>query len=114
MRRSFESVVVAILFAAVGLIAAAPASQPRTVVLSVTKEGFVPAEVKVRKGEPLKLVITRTVERTCATEIVLAGTGIRRDLPLNQPVEITLTPDKAGTMKYACAMGMVGGVLLVE
>ena len=65
-------------------------------------------------GEPLKLVITRTVERTCATEIVLAGTGIRRDLPLNQPVEITLTPDKAGTMKYACAMGMVGGVLLVE
>ena len=113
MRKPFESVVVAILFSA-GLIGAAPASQPRTVVLSVTKEGFVPAEVKVRKGEPLKLVITRTVERTCATEIVLAGSGIRRDLPLNRPVEITLTPDKTGAIKYACAMGMVGGVLLVE
>lgn len=114
MRKPFESVIAAILFSAAGLIGAAPAGQPRTVVLSVTTEGFVPAEVKVRKGEPLKLVITRTVERTCATEIVLAGTGIRRDLPLNRPVEIKLTPDKAGTMKYACAMGMVGGVLLVE
>lgn len=86
----------------------------RTVELTVTKDGFVPAEVKVRKGEPVKLVITRRVQRTCATEVVLDGTGIKRDLPLDKAVEIEFTPDRTGQIKYACAMGMVGGVLLVE
>ena len=90
------------------------ATARRTVELDVTKDGFVPAEVKVRKGEPLKLVITRRVQRTCATEVVLEGTGIKRDLPLDQAVEIDFTPSRAGQIKYACAMGMVGGVLLVE
>lgn len=99
------------------LSSAAPAlavRTPRTVQLTVTKDGFVPAEVKVRKGEPLKLVITRKVQRTCATEVVLQGTGIKKDLPLDQTVEIDFTPTKTGSIRYACAMGMVGGVLLVE
>ena len=90
------------------------ARTPRTVEITVTKEGFVPAQVKVRKGEAIKLVITRKVQVTCATEVVLAGTGIRKALPLNQAVEIEFTPDKPGQIKYACAMGMVGGILLVE
>lgn len=90
------------------------ARSPRTVELTVTKDGFVPAEVKVRSGEPIKLVITRKVERTCATEVVLDGTGIRKDLPLDQAVEIEFTPARAGQIKYACGMGMIGGVLLVE
>lgn len=90
------------------------ARAPRTVELTVTKEGFIPAEVKVRKGEPIKLVITRKVERTCATEVVLEGTGIKKDLPLDKPVAIEFTPDRTGQIKYACAMGMIGGVLLIE
>ena len=32
------------------------ARTPRTVEITVTKEGFVPAQVKVRKGEAIKLV----------------------------------------------------------
>lgn len=90
------------------------ARMPRTVELTVTKEGFSPAEVKVRKGEPIKLAITRKVERTCATEVILEGTGIKKDLPLDKTVEIDFTPDRTGKIKYACAMGMIGGVLLVE
>jgi plastocyanin domain-containing protein len=90
------------------------ARAPRTIEMTVTKEGFVPAEVKVRRGEPIKLVITRKVERTCATEVVLEGTGIKRDLPLDKTVEIQFTPDRTGQIKYACAMGMIGGVLLIE
>lgn len=90
------------------------ARAPRTVELTVTKDGFVPAEIKVRKGEPVKLVITRKVQRTCATEVVLDGTGIKKELPLDQAVEIEFTPEKAGKIRYACAMNMVGGVLLVE
>ena len=90
------------------------AAKPRVVELTVTKEGFVPAEVKVRKGEPIKLVVTRKVERTCATEIVMKDFGVNQPLPLDKAVEIELTPDRDGQIKYACAMGMIGGVLLVE
>jgi len=107
----------AALASMVAFSAATPAQAadaPRTVEVAVTKEGFVPAQVKVRKGEALKLVITRKVKRTCATEVVLAGTGIKKDLPLDQAVEIEFTPERSGEIRYACAMGMVGGVLLVE
>ena len=108
--------VLALIGAAIGAepAVAAKASPERTIQIEVTKEGFVPAEIKVKKGEPLALVVTRKIERTCATEIALAGTDLKMDLPLNTPGTIHFTPKRSGVVKYACAMGMVGGVLLVE
>jgi hypothetical protein len=40
-------------------------------------------------------VITRKVQRTCATEVVLDGTGIRKELPLDKAVEIEFTPTRS-------------------
>lgn len=40
--------------------------------------------------------------------------GVREKLPLNKPVSIEFTPTKTGEVRYACGMGMMGGVLLVE
>lgn len=95
--------------------AAATAAQPaRTIKLAVTKKGFVPDKIKVKKGEPLKLLVTRKTEETCATEIEIEDTKISQDLPLNKQVEVDYTPTKSGEVRYACSMGMVGGVLLVE
>ena len=99
--------------------AAAPAGEVkdgvRTVELKVTKEGFVPTPVTVKKDEPLKLVITRTEEKTCATEIVVPGYDIEKKLPLGETVTVEFTPNKAGELKYGCAMGqMIAGVLMVE
>ena len=89
--------------------------QPRTIELTVTKKGFEPSPIAVKKGEPLKLVITRTVEKTCATEIVVPGYDINEKLPLNTPVTVSFTPNKSGDLKYGCAMKqMIGGVLTVE
>jgi len=92
---------------------AAPA--PRVIPMSVTERGFEPNPINVKKGEPLKLVITRKTDETCATSINFDDPKIHQDLPLNQPVEVTFTPQKSGELKYGCAMGkMVGGVILVE
>ncbi len=90
---------------------AAPA---RTVELAVTGDGFVPAQVRVRKGEPLRLAITRKVERTCATEIVVKDYGIEQPLPLGKTVYVEFTPARSGSVRYACGMDMIGGVLIVE
>jgi plastocyanin domain-containing protein len=84
------------------------------VALSVTEDGFVPAEVKVPAGKPVTLVVTRKTDRTCATELVMKDHQINQPLPLGKPVEITFTPDHAGTITYACGMDMYKGTIVVE
>lgn len=85
----------------------------RVVDMEVTDEGFVPAQVKVKKGEKVRLLITRKTNRTCATEIVIKDYGINAPLPLNEQVTVELTPKGSGEIHYACAMNMIGGVLFV-
>lgn len=86
----------------------------QVVAIDVTGEGFVPTRAAVKAGQPVKLVVTRKTDRTCATEIVLKEYGISRPLPLNQAVEVTFTPAKAGPIRYACGMDMVAGTLTAE
>jgi plastocyanin domain-containing protein len=91
-----------------------PAGRPQVVKLTVTSEGFVPATVKVKHGQPVKLVVTRQAERTCATEIVMKDFGVNAPLPVGKPVTVSLTPKKPGAYRYACGMDMIAGVLEVE
>ena len=89
--------------------------EPRTIALSITDKGYEPSPITLKQGEPVKLVLTRTSEHTCATEMVLDEYGIHAELPLNQPVEVSFTPTKAGKLIYGCAMGkMISGVFMVE
>lgn len=107
-------------FAAVPLLClafAAPAraaDKPRVIQMTVTSDGFVPDEVKVKAGEPVQLVITRKTDKTCATEIVIKEYGINQKLPLDQAVTVSFTPKKAGKVRYACGMDMIAGQLVVE
>jgi plastocyanin len=96
--------------------ATAPEAQQagKAIEIQVTGEGFVPASIKVRKGQKVRLVVTRRTDRTCATEIVIRDQGINRKLPLNQPVTVEFTPVKSGQIRYACGMDMISGVIVVE
>ncbi len=94
--------------------AAAKAKGQRLEVV-VTADGFVVGDNKPFKvGQPITLIVTRKVEATCATEIVIKEYGINQNLPLNKPVEVTFTPKKAGPVRFACAMDMIAGQLKVE
>lgn len=94
-------------------LAAAP--KGKTVTMAVTEKGFEPNDLKVKKGEPVTLVITRKTDKTCATEIVIDEHGVKTSLPLNKAVTVTFTPTKSGELKYGCGMNkMIGGVLKVE
>jgi plastocyanin domain-containing protein len=86
----------------------------RRVELFATERGFEPDHIDVRLSEPLRLVVTRTTDKTCATAIVIKDLGIKRALPLNRPVVIDFTPTKTGELTYSCGMKMIGGVLLVQ
>lgn len=92
--------------------AAAKAGQP--IAIAVTSEGFVPDQIKVKKGEKVTLVVTRKTDRTCATEIVIKDQGINQPLPLDKPVTVSFTPVKSGQLRYACGMDMISGVIVVQ
>jgi plastocyanin domain-containing protein len=90
-------------------------TDPRIVQISITDRGFEPAMVSLMKGEPVKLVFTRKAERTCATSVEFDEPKVKKELPLNQPVEVVLTPSKSGDLTYGCSMGkMVSGKLHIQ
>jgi plastocyanin domain-containing protein len=109
---------VALLLAAGALAAAAcrktggDGSGP--VRITVTKNGYEPFRVRATRGKPLTLVVTRTTDETCATEIVIPEANVSKDLPLGQPVTVTFTPQRTGELRYSCAMQMFQGVIEVR
>jgi len=105
------------LLAALVLVFAAPAlAAGQKVDIKVTSEGFEPRIIKVKKGEPVTLTFTRTVERTCITAIDIPDENVKGfELPLNKPVSVTITPKKAGEEKFHCsAMAMGNGKIIVQ
>jgi hypothetical protein len=83
-------------------------------VITVDNMGFSPDFLSVQQGSDVTLVVTRKTDQTCAKEIVIPSLDIRKELPLDQPVEIVLSPDKKGNIRFACGMDMFTGVIRVE
>jgi plastocyanin domain-containing protein len=113
--------------AAYALLAAGPAlaeghahqpeiakAQARSIEVAVTSEGFVPAEIHLKKGEKVNLVVTRKTERTCATAIVIKDLGLKRELPLDRAVTVAVKADRKGKLRYACPMDMIAGDIVVD
>lgn len=99
---------------------AAPASAQTTDLrvqearVAVSDTSFDPQRLMLRAGVPARVTFTRTSDKTCATAVVFASLNIRRELPLNEPVTIEFTPDKAGEIAFACGMNMFKGVVVVQ
>lgn len=95
--------------------APAPAAgEARVVQVTVDGQGFHPDRIAATAGEPVTLAITRTTDETCGTEIVMPALSIERKLPLNERVEITLTPQEKGEIAFACGMDMLKGTIVVD
>jgi plastocyanin len=85
----------------------------RTVEVAVTDNGFEPSKVKAKKGEKVRLVVTRKTDSTCAKEIVIKEHGINQPLPLGKAVTVEFTPAKSGEIRYVCGMDHVAGVVFI-
>ena len=102
--------------AAMGMTTAAPSALAdiQTANVRVGDAAFEPAMITLRRGVPARLTFTRVSDKTCATEVVFPDYGIKQALPLNQGVAIEFTPQKAGEVAFACGMGMLKGMLMVN
>lgn len=99
--------------AAHGIVEGTLKNGVRTVSLTVTDNGFEPSKVKAKKGEKVRLVVTRKTDSTCAKEIVIKDHGINRPLPLDKPVTVEFVPAKSGEIRYACGMDHISGVVFI-
>jgi len=102
----------ATIFAVPSTVGAGPRVQKFTV--KITEGGFEPVSLRLRRGVQARITFLRTTDRTCATEVMIRDFGIKRDLPLNQPVVITLTPNQKGEFSFTCGMNMMRGKLIVQ
>ena len=76
--------------------------------------GYSPALVRVKAGQPVRLVFDRRDRGACSEEVVFPDFGIRRFLPEGERTVIELTPPKAGRYDYTCGMSMLHGALIAE
>lgn len=86
----------------------------QTATIEITQNGYQPSSLRLKRGVPARLSFVRRTEQTCATEVVFADYGIRRELPLNKTIIISFTPNKTGEFTFACGMNMVRGKLIVQ
>src|SRR5262249_19905259 len=84
----------------------------QTFTVAITTRGFEPGSLTLKPGVPARVTFTRATDETCATELAMPDYGIKRALPLNQPVVVEFTPTKDA--EFQCGMGMLAGKLVVR
>ena len=90
-----------------------PRANGRRIEITATAEGYVPSTIDVKKGEEVVLRFTRTTKSECLAEVDIPDLKIKKDLPLNTPVEIPVKIDKEGKVGFQCGMAMVKGKIEV-
>jgi plastocyanin domain-containing protein len=93
--------------------AAAGAGGVQEVTIAV-QGGYSPAQVRVKRGAPVRLVFDRQETSGCSEEVVIPEFGVRRFLPAFQKTVVEITPRNAGTFEFTCGMSMLRGKLTVE
>jgi plastocyanin domain-containing protein len=76
--------------------------------------GYTPSVVRVKAGEPVRLVFDRRDTGSCSDEVVLSDFGVRRFLPTGKQTVVEVTPEHAGRYEFTCGMGMLHGALIAE
>jgi len=98
-RRTLLGAGSALLLSSTAVFAAGSAAQPRVIEVVAKKFEFLPAEIRVRKGETVVLQFT-------APEVPMgvnfADFQTRTDVVPGKRATLTLTPEKAGSFTFVC------------
>ena len=106
-----------------GKAAAAPAAPagatatttPRRILIEANTKGYTPDKIAGKPGEKLVLVITRTAESECISQIKMPPKGTPAvDLPMNKAVEFPVTVPSTGEVTFTCGMDMFSGSIVAD
>jgi len=84
----------------------------QTVRMTQKAGGYAPNVFSVRKGVPVRWIITSETELSCAASISMPAFKISRQLRKGENI-IEFTPTSAGDIPFSCSMGMYRGVFNV-
>lgn len=92
------------------------AAKPKNGVVKITVngDGFTPAAIETKKGDPVKLLFTRTDDKNCGNEVVFPLLNIKKELPVGQEITVDITPSESGEINFACGMNMMKGKIVVQ
>jgi plastocyanin domain-containing protein len=101
---------------AAALVAASPAGDAAAVpqVTITVDGGYSPNTVRVKAGQPVRLLFDRRDSSSCSEEVVFPDFGVRRFLPTGQRTAIEVTPPAPGRYEFMCGMSMLRGALIAE
>jgi sulfite exporter TauE/SafE/copper chaperone CopZ len=76
--------------------------------MTQTASGYSPNSFTIKKGIPVKWIITSEDPFSCAASIVSSKLGIRKNLKAGENI-IEFTPIETGPVRFTCSMGMYSG-----
>lgn len=95
-------------------IPAIAADKVRDINIRISGGDYIPASVKVKKGEKVRLNFTRDGKPTCGDELMIPSLKLRKSVPVNKTVSVEMTPAKAGDITFTCGMSMMKGKIVVR
>lgn len=82
--------------------------------ITISKRGYEPKEIAVKKGQPVRLEFFREDEENCGEELVFPKLDIRRKLPVGATETVEFTPQESGEIGFTCGMDMLRGKVIVS
>lgn len=76
--------------------------------MTQNSSGYSPNKFTIKKGTPVRWVVTSKDVYTCAASIVSQQLGMRKGLELGENI-FEFTPTETGTIRFSCTMGMYTG-----
>ena len=80
----------------------------------VVDGGYKPQVIRINSNKPVELTFVRKDANSCLEEIVFPDYGIKKYLPLNSPVKITLNPPHSRVSEFHCSMNMYRGKVVAD
>jgi cytochrome c oxidase subunit II len=82
-----------------GFSASAAQNAARTIEIHAKRFSFSPAEITLKKGETVKLVVT---SEDVTHSLVIPDLQVDAEASKDHPAEVTITPEKVGDFKGKC------------
>ncbi|OGG03848.1 hypothetical protein A2W14_04885 [Candidatus Gottesmanbacteria bacterium RBG_16_37_8] len=76
--------------------------------------GYSPSNIVIKKDTSVTLNILRSDSSDCLEEIILPEWNIKKFLPLNKKISISIEPKKEGVYPFHCGMNMFHGKIIVK
>lgn len=82
--------------------------------ITVDNGVYTPQRIRCQRGKPITLRFTRKDPSPCAETVIFSDWDLSAQLPLGKAHDVTIMPEKAGTVEFTCQMAMYRGQLIVE